>query len=57
MSCFHQISAPSEAPTRVGVKVLSSSEISVHWEHVVEKIVESYQVSSIFIKLNTCIDK
>uniref|UniRef100_A0A8D1SVC1 Fibronectin type-III domain-containing protein n=1 Tax=Sus scrofa TaxID=9823 RepID=A0A8D1SVC1_PIG len=44
--------APSEAPTEVGVKVLSSSEISVHWEHVVEKIVESYQVSSFFIKLN-----
>ncbi|KAI4576700.1 hypothetical protein MJT46_002535 [Ovis ammon polii x Ovis aries] len=36
--------APSEAPTAVGVKVLSSSEISVHWEHVVEKIVESYQI-------------
>uniref|UniRef100_A0A8D1XA53 Neural cell surface protein F3 n=1 Tax=Sus scrofa TaxID=9823 RepID=A0A8D1XA53_PIG len=36
--------APSEAPTEVGVKVLSSSEISVHWEHVVEKIVESYQI-------------
>jgi len=36
--------APSEAPTGVGVKVLSSSEISVHWEHVVEKIVESYQI-------------
>uniref|UniRef100_A0A2K5MU09 Neural cell surface protein F3 n=1 Tax=Cercocebus atys TaxID=9531 RepID=A0A2K5MU09_CERAT len=36
--------APSEAPTEVGVKVLSSSEISVHWEHVLEKIVESYQI-------------
>uniref|UniRef100_A0A3Q2GS85 Contactin-1 n=1 Tax=Equus caballus TaxID=9796 RepID=A0A3Q2GS85_HORSE len=36
--------APSEAPAEVGVKVLSSSEISVHWEHVVEKIVESYQI-------------
>ncbi|MEJ1271337.1 hypothetical protein NN561_002173 [Cricetulus griseus] len=36
--------APSEAPTEVGVKVLSSSEISVHWKHVLEKIVESYQI-------------
>ncbi|EHB08407.1 Contactin-1 [Heterocephalus glaber] len=36
--------APNEAPTDVGVKVLSSSEISVHWKHVVEKIVESYQI-------------
>lgn len=39
--------APSEAPTEVGVKVLSSSEISVHWKHVLEKIVENYQVSQV----------
>ncbi|XP_075863295.1 contactin-1 isoform X1 [Microcebus murinus] len=36
--------APIEAPTEVGVKVLSSSEISVHWKHVLEKIVETYQI-------------
>lgn len=38
--------APSERPRNVNVKVLSSSEISVSWEHVFEQSVEGYQVSS-----------
>lgn len=37
--------APTEVPTDVSVKVLSSSEISVSWHHVTEKSVEGYQVS------------
>lgn len=37
--------APTEVPTDVSVKVLSSSEISVSWHHVSEKSVEGYQVS------------
>ncbi|XP_038625869.1 contactin-1 isoform X2 [Tachyglossus aculeatus] len=36
--------APNEAPTEVGVKVLSSSEASVSWKHVLEKSVEGYMV-------------
>lgn len=41
---FH-LPAPTEVPTDVSVKVLSSSEISVSWHHVTEKSVEGYQVS------------
>ncbi|XP_068950931.1 contactin-1 isoform X1 [Petaurus breviceps papuanus] len=36
--------APGEAPTDVSIKVLSSSEISVSWKHVLEKTVEGYQI-------------
>nr|XP_048692016.1 contactin-1 [Caretta caretta] len=36
--------APSERPRNVNVKVLSSSEISVSWEHVFEQSVEGYQI-------------
>ncbi|KAM9171705.1 contactin-1 [Pangshura tecta] len=36
--------APSEQPRNVNVKVLSSSEISVSWEHVFEQSVEGYQI-------------
>lgn len=36
--------APTEVPTDVSVKVLSSSEISVSWHHVTEKSVEGYQI-------------
>uniref|UniRef100_A0A452H472 Contactin-1 n=1 Tax=Gopherus agassizii TaxID=38772 RepID=A0A452H472_9SAUR len=36
--------APTEQPRNVNVKVLSSSEISVSWEHVFEQSVEGYQI-------------
>ncbi|XP_024056843.1 contactin-1 [Terrapene carolina triunguis] len=36
--------APSEKPRNVNVKILSSSEISVSWEHVFEQSVEGYQI-------------
>lgn len=41
---FH-LPAPTEIPTDVSVKVLSSSEMSVSWHHVSDKSVEGYQVS------------
>uniref|UniRef100_A0A8U7MU43 Contactin-1 n=1 Tax=Corvus moneduloides TaxID=1196302 RepID=A0A8U7MU43_CORMO len=36
--------APTEIPTEVSVKVLSSSEMSVSWHHVSDKSVEGYQI-------------
>ncbi|XP_074840181.1 contactin-1 [Carettochelys insculpta] len=36
--------APSERPRNVNVKVLSSSEISVSWEHIFDESVEGYQI-------------
>ncbi|XP_041327420.1 contactin-1 [Pyrgilauda ruficollis] len=36
--------APTEIPTDVSVKVLSSSEMSVSWHHVSDKSVEGYQI-------------
>lgn len=48
--------APTEIPTDVSIKVLSSSEMSVSWHHVSDKSVEGYQVSlEVTLDIFSCI--